>query len=109
MLKLFFPVTLALLAGCAGTQQATVSPPVDRAPVPAVAVQLPETAPVPTLVVADVTQAVPAAAPAQVPASAPAAKADAYQCMLSWAKGMQDAMAPWATTAQRCEPRAIQP
>ena len=121
MLKSLFPLTLVLLAGCAGTQQAAVVPPADSAPaasvavlavepapVAAVAAPLGDAAPVSTLVVADVTGAV-AAPSAPVSAIAPAAMLDPYQCMVSWARGMQDAMTPWTTTVQRCEPRAIQP
>lgn len=109
MLKTLLPVTMVLLAGCASTQQAAVTPPADAAPVPAIAVQMPETAPVPTLVVSDVTPVAAAVTAPPVPSIAAVAPLDPYQCMLSWAKGMQDAMTPWAVTAQRCEPRAIQP
>lgn len=121
MLKSLFPLTLVVLAGCAGTQQAAVVPPAEPAPVASAAVQAvepapvavavvppAEPAPVSTLVVADVTEAV-AAPPAPVAAIAPAAMLDPYQCMVSWARGMQDAMAPWTMTVQRCEPRTSQP
>lgn len=110
MLKTLLPVTLVLLAGCAGTQQAAVTPPAGTASVPAVAaVQIPETSPTPTLAVSDVTPAAAASTVPSVPSIASVSPLDPYQCMLSWAKGMQDAMTPWAVTAQRCEPRAIQP
>ncbi|MFN3716584.1 MAG: hypothetical protein ACK4R8_07670 [Thiobacillus sp.] len=113
MLKIFIPLTMGMLAGCASTQQAAVIPPADTAPLPAVAVQIPESTPAPTLLVSDVTPAAEVAtatatAPS-VPPIAAAASPDPYQCMLSWAKGMQDAMTPWMVTAQRCEPRAVQP
>jgi hypothetical protein len=121
MLKSSLTLAAVLLAGCAGTQQAALMPPADSAPVasaaevavepaPVAAVAAPpaEPAPVSTLVVADVTEAV-AAPSAPVSAIAPAAMLDPYQCMVSWARGMQDAMAPWTMAAQRCEPRATQP
>lgn len=106
-----FLVALATLAGCAGTRQAVVEPVAPPAPVadtasvsPPVDKQAPE--PAAMLEVADVTPAQDAA-PAQV-AVQPAIP-DPYQCMLAWAKGMQDALAPWAQTAQACDARSVKP
>ena len=113
MLKFLSPLMLVLLAGCAGTQQAAVTPaPASVQAVEttqAVAMQTPEAAPVASLVVSDVTPAVAVSTPEPILAAAGPATPEPYQCMLSWMKGMQDAMAPLTVTAQRCDTRTSQP
>lgn len=99
---------LAVLAGCAGTQKAAVEPaPVAEIVQPAVqpVVSLAsEAPPAQMLVVADVTPPTDEPKPA-----APQAAVDPYQCMLAWAKGMQDALVPWTHTAQACDTRTPKP
>ncbi len=92
---------LAALAGCAGTKQATSEPAAVPANMPPpVAVLAPE--PASSLAVADVT-------PAASRPAAPQTAAEPYQCMLAWAKGMQDALMPWTHTAQACDTHAAKP
>lgn len=95
---------LAVLAGCAGTQKAALEPAlVAEIAQPAVS-QAPEVASAQTLAVADVTPPTDEPKPA-----APQAAVDPYQCMLAWAKGMQDALVPWTHTAQACDTRTQKP
>lgn len=101
--RMMMLVVLGGVAGCAGTQQATSEPAASPMPAPqSVVVQAPE--PAPALVVADVT-------PVKTGSAAPKAADEPYhyQCMLAWAKGMQDALMPWTHTAEACDTRAARP
>ncbi len=130
--RTLFISLLTLLAGCAGTKQATVEPAVvgtgaasttrqaaEASPVSAaeaLALTAPAASPStsaeaqmepsPALEVTDATRSDTVPPPAR-PASNPFS--DPYQCMLAWAKGIQDALQPLAHTAQACDTRTGQP
>lgn len=95
-------MALAGLAGCAGTQQAAVTP-----EAPAVAATVAATTP-PLASVSTEDSAAPQidALPsivAQPGISGP------HQCMLAWAQGMQDAMKPWMHAMQVCDACTVAP
>lgn len=107
---------LAWLAGCAGTQQASVAPvanPVVVAePTPALsadagnppaAARVSSPEPV-ALVATEATRAPASAVPTQ---NLPQAL-DPLQCMMAWTKGMQDTLLPWTHSVQACDTRAAQ-
>jgi hypothetical protein len=99
---------LALLAGCASSQQAGVEPVASPVIVtesmsatvpPAVVSAVPAetTNQAPVLAVAD-------ASPVNtVPSLVQPQALDPFQCMMSWTKGAQDALMPWANTIQACD------
>lgn len=119
MLKSFSPLMLLLLAGCASTQQTAVTPASDNSVSLPVAqatqaaseqIATEQTAnPATALGVSDVTPTAAVSAPEPIQTAASPVVYEPYPCMVSWMKGMQDAMAPWAVTAQRCDTRAPQP
>lgn len=86
------------LAGCAGTQQAAVTP-----EKPAVAVTAATSAPV---FVEDSAAAQIDALPSIV---AQSGLSGPHQCMLAWAQGMQDALNPWTHAMRVCDARTVAP
>ncbi len=100
--RIMMLAALAGVTGCAGTPQATSEPAATPTQPSSALAQMPEQ--VPALMVADVTPA------KSEPAASRAAEAPYhYQCMLAWAKGVQDAMTPWTHTAQACDVRPAKP
>lgn len=95
-------MALAGLAGCAGTQQAAVTP-----EAPAVAATVAAVTLTPASVstedsAASQIDALPSIV-AQPGLSGP------HQCMLAWAQGMQDAMKPWMHAMQVCDACTVAP
>jgi len=94
-------MALAGLAGCAGTQQAAVTP-----EAPAVAATVAAT-PTPAPVSVEDGAAAPIDALPSIVAQ-PGIPGP-HQCMLAWAQGMQDAMKPWVHVMQVCDACTIAP
>lgn len=102
---------LALLGGCASTQQAAVEAPaatVASTPVPMAAPEpvVAATAPKASLVVTDLTSV---AVNAPTPPEAVSGVFAPHPCMQAWTQGMQLAFAPWAQVAQSCDIRVPTP